>query len=315
MNFATLQGLTIPEGVVTQIADASGRVLWKKETSKPAILKVAKQTLTTYAGETSYADEQFILLNIYPKTNGTVKVTYGGLTKTITDTSGVANPNAKSVFFGTFNGVSDDVATPASGELTIEGAYSNFAVGSYQDSSKATASGRCGCITSVVEWGDVTSIVDYAFNSCANLVLTSFPSGLTSIGAYAFVDCHSVSIAKFPEGLISIGNYAFKMSTNTGAMSNTSVTLPSTLESVGTGAFIGSAVSGSAYLGYIKEFVMLSKTPPSVTADSFGGEWRYTTSTASNKQVVKIVVPKGCGEVYKSADVWSNHVDQIVEAS
>ena len=28
MNFATLKGLTIPEGVVTQIADASGRVLW-----------------------------------------------------------------------------------------------------------------------------------------------------------------------------------------------------------------------------------------------------------------------------------------------
>lgn len=28
MNFSTLQGLTIPEGVVTQIADASGRVIW-----------------------------------------------------------------------------------------------------------------------------------------------------------------------------------------------------------------------------------------------------------------------------------------------
>lgn len=28
MNFATLKGLTIPEGVVTQITDESGRVLW-----------------------------------------------------------------------------------------------------------------------------------------------------------------------------------------------------------------------------------------------------------------------------------------------
>lgn len=28
IDFSTLQGLTIPEGVVTQIADASGRVLW-----------------------------------------------------------------------------------------------------------------------------------------------------------------------------------------------------------------------------------------------------------------------------------------------
>ena len=28
IDFTTLQSLTIPEGVVTQIADASGRVLW-----------------------------------------------------------------------------------------------------------------------------------------------------------------------------------------------------------------------------------------------------------------------------------------------
>lgn len=28
INFATIQGLTIPEGVVTQITDASGNVLW-----------------------------------------------------------------------------------------------------------------------------------------------------------------------------------------------------------------------------------------------------------------------------------------------
>lgn len=31
IDFATLQGLTIPEGVVTQITDASGRVLWSAE--------------------------------------------------------------------------------------------------------------------------------------------------------------------------------------------------------------------------------------------------------------------------------------------
>ena len=37
MNFATLQGLTIPEGVVTQITDASGRVLWK---SGPSVVTV-----------------------------------------------------------------------------------------------------------------------------------------------------------------------------------------------------------------------------------------------------------------------------------
>lgn len=31
IDFSTLQGLTIPEGVVTQITDASGVVLWSAE--------------------------------------------------------------------------------------------------------------------------------------------------------------------------------------------------------------------------------------------------------------------------------------------
>jgi hypothetical protein len=34
IDFSTLQGLTIPEGVVTQIADASGRVIWSAKTLK-----------------------------------------------------------------------------------------------------------------------------------------------------------------------------------------------------------------------------------------------------------------------------------------
>jgi hypothetical protein len=88
INFATLQGLTIPEGVVTQITDASGRVLWMvKSGGGPAVLQVEKITAATKVNGNVYNDEQFILLNIYPKTNGTVSVTYGGLTKTVTDTS------------------------------------------------------------------------------------------------------------------------------------------------------------------------------------------------------------------------------------
>ena len=38
MNFATLKGLTIPEGVVTQITDASGRVLWKSGPSVATVI-------------------------------------------------------------------------------------------------------------------------------------------------------------------------------------------------------------------------------------------------------------------------------------
>lgn len=48
MNFATLQGLTIPEGVVTQITDASGAVIWS------AVEKVTITLTGTAAG--SYAE-------------------------------------------------------------------------------------------------------------------------------------------------------------------------------------------------------------------------------------------------------------------
>ena len=48
MNFSTLKGLTIPEGVVKQIADASGRVLW-------SAVKIATIALSGTPSDLSYA--------------------------------------------------------------------------------------------------------------------------------------------------------------------------------------------------------------------------------------------------------------------
>lgn len=194
INFATLQGLAIPEGVVTQIMDAAGRVLWMVGGGGEVILEVEKVTSNTYAAETTYENEEFILLNIYPKTNGTVNVTYGGLTKTIVDTSGVAEPNAIPVFFGTFNGVSDSVATPASGTLTIEGDYAAFAVGNFSKTNKSVSSIDCGCITAVKSFGGVQFIPDRSFAhsvsgfSVGNYLLLepiTIPTSVASIGVQA----------------------------------------------------------------------------------------------------------------------------------
>lgn len=189
IDFSTLQGITIPEGAVTQIADASGKVLWKLANDKPIILEVEKITSDTYAAETTYTGEQFILLDIYPKTNGTVSVTYGGLTKTITDTSGVENPNAQRVFFGTFNGVSDSVATPTSGELTIEGDCAAFCCGKYNGTSKE-GSGFCACITKVVNWMGVEFIPTNAFGAaqgaCEKLTSLTIPKSVVCIRKSAF---------------------------------------------------------------------------------------------------------------------------------
>lgn len=196
IDFSTLQSLTIPEGVVTQITDAAGRVIWKLRNNKPIILEVEKITSNTYAGETTYTGEQFILLDIYPKTNGTVSVTYGGLTKTITDTSGSEEPNAQQVFFGTFNGVTDSIDTPTSGTLTIEGECYAFSIGTFASSSKISNS-ACFCITAITDFGNVIKIPDNAFFMCKKIKNVTVPQSVVSIGSGAFLSCDAIEAITF----------------------------------------------------------------------------------------------------------------------
>ena len=234
IDFATLQGLTIPEGVVTQIADASGRVLWKLQSGGKVILEVEKITSDTYAGETAYTGEQFILLDIYPKTNGTVSVTYGGLTKTITDTSGAEEPNAQRVFFGTFNGVSDEVETPASGELTIDGDCVAFACSQYATNSKGIAD-RALCVTSITSLGGIIEIPDFAFSNVltgCKIKSVSIPSKVKSIGECAFSYCTELATLTINNGLESIGRQAF-----TACKGLTSLIIPKSVTSISEAAF------------------------------------------------------------------------------
>lgn len=193
INFSTMQALDIPEGKVVEIKDASGRVIWALQEGFDGTLRVEKITSNTYASEKTYTNEKFILLDIYPKTNGTVSVTYGGLTKTITDTSGAEKPNSRKVFFGTFNGVSDEVETPDSGILTIEGDLYAFGCGSYSTSSKNTA--RCGCVTAIGNWEQlgITEIPAGAFLNCSPLKgAITIPDMVNSIGNSAFANCSRV---------------------------------------------------------------------------------------------------------------------------
>lgn len=279
IDFATLQGLTIPEGVVTKITDASGRVLWALNVGGPVVLEVAKITSDTYAGETTYTGEEFILLDIYPKTNGTVKVTYGGLTKTITDTSGAAEPNAQQVFFGTFNGVSDEVETPASGTLTIEGGCVGVGVGSYAYTSGKNSNKYCSCVTAITDFGGITQITDSAFYGC-KLQIDEISEGVVSIGDRAFYS-----------------NYAYDGKPRR-------ITLPSTLQSFYASAFANpSSISGDPDCFYLNAFIMLATTPPALNMEN----------VSLYQDAALFVVPKGCSEAYKAEDSWSSLTDYIFE--
>ena len=293
MNFSTLQGLTIPEGVVTQIMK-DGVILWSAGGGK-VILQVEKITSNTYAGETTYSNEQFILLDIYPKTNGTVKVTYGGLTKTIKDTSGAAEPNAQQVFFGTFNGVSDSVTTPTIGELTIEGDYYAFGRGMYGYSSKYNYA--CGCITKILEWGSVETIPDMAFNIALKVGTASGLKGELVI----------------PNAIKYIGKDAFGDN-----LQLTSVVIESTNLVIGESAFNTLNVDEANSRKLTVR--MMANTPPTLmsTTSTSDGSVYYTNFgivTATYLWLKEIIVPKGCGTTYKAAPGWSAYASYIVEAS
>ena len=184
--------------------DGVARLFFAPEGGGAVVLEVEKITSDTYVNETAYIGEEFILLDIYPKTGGTVNVTYGGLTKTITDTSGAETPNAQKVFFGTFNGVSDSVTTPASGELVIRGDCL-FACGKYGSLANKTDNATCGCITHVADWGELTEIAFGAFDSCAKLTLDILPDSITRIGDLAFTACTSLTSVTIPESVTHMG--------------------------------------------------------------------------------------------------------------
>ena len=199
------------------------RLFFAPEDGGAVVLEVEKITSNTYASLTTYTAEEFILLDIYPKTNGTVKVTYGGLTKTITDTSGAEEPNAQQVFFGTFNGVSDSVTTPESGDLTITGDCYAFGVGEYA-TAKAEA-GYCNCIIAIKNYGDISTVPPNAFRGLTELTEVILPETVVSIGTGAFVGCSGLVRAVIPSSVSVLAKEMFLIINNSNAQNGNYLTI------------------------------------------------------------------------------------------
>ena len=66
-----------------------------------------------------------------------------------------------------------------------------------------------GTIESLVIPNGVTSIGDYAFYGCKNLMNISIPDSVVSVGESAFQGCSKLSMPAMPNGLVTIGDYAF----------------------------------------------------------------------------------------------------------
>lgn len=90
----------------------------------------------------------------------------------------------------------------------------------------------CSNLINVDISGSVTSIMYHVFDGCSSLTNVTIPNSVTSIGWYAFEDCSSLTNITIPDSVTSIGWYAFK-----GCSSLTSIAISDSVASIGNGAF------------------------------------------------------------------------------
>ncbi len=89
-----------------------------------------------------------------------------------------------------------------------------------------------GTDTVIVIPDGITSIADYAFAYCTELISITIPNRVTSIGDYAFDGCCNLTSITMPSDLESIGEAVFL-----GCSSLTSIIIPDNVKNIGVSAF------------------------------------------------------------------------------
>ena len=115
--------------------------------------------------------------------------------------------------------------------------------------------------------------------------------GLTNIGDYAFNNCIRLTSIELPDSVTSIGGLAFE-----NCKSLTSINIPNSVTSIGINAFCFCTSLSTVNISCV--------IPPTL---GFGVFYKCDSLTS-------IIVPSGCGDIYKSTNKWSEYADKIIEA-
>ena len=155
---------------------------------------------------------------------------------------------------------------------SIENSYGNTVVDNvYQDGK--------GIIT--FGGGDLMSIGNSVFASCATMTSIVIPNSVTHIESGAFSNCTSLTSINIPDNVARI-DAAF---VNCSAL--TSISIPKNVTQIAQYAF-----SGCTSLTRVD---VKATTPPTISSETF-----------DNSSALKIYVPKGSIDTYKAADYWKD---------
>ena len=214
-----------------------------------------------------------------------------------------------------------------------DGSDSYCVMGSTGDSGKV----YCNFLQAVQIGNGVTSIGNYAFNSCYSLASITIPDGVTSIGQYAFQKCYSLDSITISDGVTSIGYYAFHL-----CYSLDSITISDGVTSIGHYAFKnclslasitipdGVTIIGDFMFQYCYSLASIT-IPDGVTIidrNAFDScycmaEYHLKPTTPPTLPNINsfsgipsdciIYVPQGCIEAYRNATNWSKYASYMQE--
>ena len=203
INFSALQGLTIPEGAVTQI-EKDGVLLWSAY--KPGLYDANGTMVADW--DTLVNTYGFKISNNYR--DGNYKTAAGSGYYVFTTYAELKS--------GTVLKIPDTVTSIGSHALRgCNRGITDFAG-----------------LTRIEIPDSVTSIGNCAFADCTNLTSINIPSGVTVIDNGTFWNCEKLPSITVPEGVTSIGSTAF---CNNYAL--TSITLPHSISTINSQAFLG----------------------------------------------------------------------------
>ena len=203
----------------------------------------------TVTGYVPGSDPTTVYLTLTPDTGYVVN------TVTVTDSTGITTINPDSSGNYSFPLPSGDATVDATfikggycGDPNVNGGKD--VTWTLDDAGLLTISGTCAMadydwsgnyspfyqntdIKNVIICSGITSIGDYAFDTCTSLESITIPDSVTSIGDWAFVDCTSLTGITIPDSVTSIGDSAFM-----GCTSLTSITIPDSVQDIDVYAFL-----------------------------------------------------------------------------